>query len=153
MATTLPRSSLPLAKNNKPILKASKCDHSMVHYSSGSSPNSHRSSACETPEDDADQEVIYYHRQDYNGYIRRELYNRVFVDFEVFMKSVLHTPDDWKDIWGLTIAVVKMNGNSMNCHTQYCQKCDQPSLHEKSFYTLFVDTMSAILDALSGSGC
>lgn len=138
---------LLLAKNDKPV-KALGHDPSIVHYSSGSAPKNHGSSAREAPEDDVNQDDC----QDYDFHICEELHNRVFVDFEVFMKSVLHVPHDWKDVWGLAIAVVKTNGNFAKCHAQYCQKCNQPGLHKKSFYTPFVDTMNTVLDALSGSG-
>ena len=151
MATTPPRSSSPLAENNKPLLKASKGDPGIVNYSSNSAPSDRGSSARETLKEDTVQDVRYYDSQDYDHYIRKELYNRVFVDFEVFMKSVLHVPHDWKDAWGPAITAVKTNEIFTKFHTQYCQKCEQPGLPEESFYTPFVDTMSAVLDVLSQS--
>ena len=152
MATTPPRSSSSSAENDKPLFMLSREDPIIIHYSSGSSPDTRGSPVRETPADDVDQEVRYYDRQDYDDLIHEELYNRVFVDFEAFMKTVLHVPADWKDVWGPAIAAVKTNEIFTKFYTQYRQKCDHSGLHKKTFYTPFVDTISAVLDALSGSG-
>jgi len=44
-------------------------------------------------EGDMDQ-VEKYNQGDHNKYILEDLKNQIFVDFEVFMKHILHVPDD-----------------------------------------------------------
>jgi len=43
-----------------------------------------------------------YDCADYEEYTRGDLCCRVFVDYEVFMKHVLHVPNDWETKWKLS---------------------------------------------------
>ena len=46
-------------------------------------------------------------------------YHRVFVDIEVFMKHVLHVPEDWRELWGETIKNIKCNPAFLFAHLNY----------------------------------
>jgi hypothetical protein len=86
---------------------------------------------------------------DYDGYIREDLSSRVFVDFEVFMKSVLHVPEDWKTLWGPAIEAVKADQNFKDYHKDYCRQCAKEGTLEKPFYKPLMNTANAVLDVLS----
>ena len=131
-------------------LKTHNLNHNVVYDAPTSTPISRGTSVRKRQEDDADKDVRFK-REDYDDYIREDFESRVFVDFEVFMKTVLHVPDNWKDAWGPAIAEVKTDTRFTKCHREYCEKCDQPGLHEKSFYEPFVDTANAVLTVLSES--
>ena len=59
-----------------------------------------------TQEPGVDQ-VGKFNPADYDNYIREDLGSRVFVDFDVFIKSVLHAPEDRGSAWGSAIEAVK----------------------------------------------
>ena len=86
---------------------------------------------------------------EYDEYIHEDLNSRVFVDLEVFMKSVLHVPDDWKTMWGPAIEAVKKDPNFYGHHERYHWLCSGPSPAETSFYESLVKTANAALDVLS----
>ena len=111
-------------------------------------PLSRGSSARQKQEEDTDQ-VGRYKREDYDDYIREDLQSRVFVDFEIFMKHVLHVPDDWKTQWEPVIKAVKADSSFKSHHKEYCQHCDESSSQEVSFYKPLMNTANAVLDVLS----
>ena len=101
-------------------------------------------------EGDTDR-VEKFNVADYQGYIREDLKSRVFVDFEVFMKNVLHVPDDWKTAWGLAIEAVKADPNFTKYHEEYCLRCNQFGILEREFYQPLTNIANAVLNVLSRS--
>jgi len=101
-------------------------------------------------EGDTDR-VDKYDRADYEDYIREDLGCRVFVDYEVFMKQVLHVPDDWKTRWGPAIDAVKADGEFKRHHEQYCKMCNEGMTPEKEFYSPLMETANAVLEVVSRS--
>ena len=100
-----------------------------------------------TQEAGADQ-VGKFGRADYDGYIREDLGNRVFVDFEVFMKSVLHVPEDWRTTWGPVIEAVKTDSGFGDRYDDYCDQCNNPDAKEEEFYPHLIATANAVLSVL-----
>ena len=90
-----------------------------------------------------------YARDDYNEYIREDLHSRVFVDFEVFLKSVLHVPPDWKTGWKAMVDAVKADDGFVTHHSQYRRQCGNHSSPEKPFYELLIKTANAVLDVVA----
>jgi hypothetical protein len=113
-------------------------------------PLSLGSSMRQKQEGDTDR-VEKFNRADYDDYIREDLNSRVFVDFEVFMKHVLHVPDNWKTEWGPAIEAVKADPDFKNHHKEYCERCNEFGSHEESFYAPLMNTANAALDVLSRS--
>jgi len=72
--------------------------------------------------------------------------HRVFVDMEVFMKSVLHVPDGWRELWGQTIEDIKKDKVFSFAYACYSNQCDTPGAHESGFYKPLVEMANAILD-------
>jgi hypothetical protein len=93
-----------------------------------------------------------YDRNDYRQYLVEDFEcHRVFVDIEVFMKHILHVPDDWETKWRPTIERIKVNGSFSALHMEYCAERDIHSVREKSFYRPLMDMGNAILDIASES--
>jgi len=113
-------------------------------------PLSLGSSMRQRQEGDTDR-VEKFNREDYDDYIREDLRSRVFVDFEVFMKYVLHVPDDWKTAWGPAIEAIKADPDFKGHHEEYCKQCNKYGSQEESFYAPLVNTANAVLDVLSRS--
>ena len=111
-------------------------------------PISHGSSICTGRGSDTDQ-VDEYDCADYEDYIREDLSSRVFVDYEVFIKHVLHVPDDWKTRWGPAIKMVKADAEFEAHHKEYRGMCGESGTLEKDFYPVLVDMVNDILDVLS----
>ena len=86
---------------------------------------------------------------DYPDYIREDLYSRVFIDFEVFTKSVLHVPSDWKTLWGRAIEAVKENEKFKESLKTYREECDKCDLREKSFLEPLMHAVNTVLDVMS----
>ena len=155
-ATTPPRSpsvesdqdhsSSPLP--TQPVFKTPERKRGSARPAPDITPLSHGSSVRQRQEGDTDR-VERYKREDYDGYIREDLQSRVFVDFEVFMKHVLHVPDDWKTLWGQAIRAVKGDPDFKAHLEEYRRHCDNSSAQEVSFYKPLVDTANAVLDVLS----
>ena len=93
--------------------------------------------------------VDKYNRGDYDDYVREDLKSRVFVDFDVLLKSVLHAPDDWKTRWGLVIEAVKADQKFAKLHEDYCKDCENGNLKEDLFYEPLKETTNAILAVLT----
>lgn len=84
-------------------------------------------------------------RGDNDDYIRR---SRVFIDFEVFMNTVLHVPVDWKTRWGPGIKAIKEDRGFKEHHEQYLQQCINPASSEKSFHEPLTNLTNAIINTL-----
>ena len=113
----------------------------------GLTPLSLGSSIRKRQEGDTDR-VDKYDREDYEDYIREDLSCRVFVDFEVFMKRVLHVPDDWETRWGPAIDAVKASTRFNKHHKDYCELCEESGTLEKNFYPALMETANAVLDVV-----
>ena len=93
-----------------------------------------------------------YKREDYDDYILEDLNKRVFVDFEVLLKSVLHVPPDWRSRWKSAIRAVKRNRKFKEYHGLYCQFCDEGGTVEESFYEPLVGIANTVLGVVFQSG-
>ena len=113
-------------------------------------PLARGSSVRQRQEGDTDR-VEGYKREDYDDYIREDLECRVFVDFEVFMKHVLHVPDDWRTKWAPAIEAVKANRDFTKHLNEYRKHCNTSSAQESSFYKPLVAIANTILGVLSQS--
>jgi len=82
---------------------------------------------------------------------REDLGSRVLVDYEVFMKYVLHVPEDWETDWKPTLDAVKADANFQKFHKNCCGLCDGKKTPEKDFYPPLVHTANAVLDVVSRS--
>ena len=87
---------------------------------------------------------------DYDDYIYEDFKSRVFVDFEVFMKHVLHVPDDWKSVWGPAIEAVKADSDFKRHHEEYCNHRDGLGPRE-TFYRPLMNAANAVLEVVSRS--
>lgn len=114
----------------------------------GLTPPSRGSSVRQRQGGDIDR-IDKYDRHDYEDYIREDLNCRVFVDFEVFMKYVLHVPDDWGTRWRRAINAVKADAEFNENHEKYCKLCEKEGTLEKDFYPPLVDTANAVLKVVS----
>ena len=139
------RSPLP---PTQPEFKTPERKSAVSHPVPDITPLSLGSAMRQTQEDGADR-VKKFNRADYDGYIREDLGSRVFVDFEVFMKCVLHVPDDWRSAWGPAIEAVKADTDFIDHHKAYCGKCNKSDEKENSFYPPLMKTANAALSILS----
>lgn len=62
----------------------------------------------------------------------------VFVDIEIFIKSVLHAPADWKAEWGSIIHSVKRNPDFMKHYLNYRTHHKKCAEREESRYKLLL---------------
>ena len=111
-------------------------------------PNSRGSSILRKQEGDTDR-TDKYDRGDYEGYIREDLSSRVFVDFEVFMKRVLHVPNNWKTRWRKAIGAVERDQKFKQHHQEYCRLCNEGGTQEKDFYPELMEMANAVLVVVS----
>jgi len=72
--------------------------------------------------------------------------HRVFIDIDVFMKNVLHVPDDWRELWKKSIEDIKHDQAFISPHMFYGAECAIPGGQEPGFYKHLVDMSNAILD-------
>ena len=92
--------------------------------------------------------------ESYSGYdncIREDLTGQVFVDFEVFIKHVLHVPNDWRTLWGLAINAVKADSAFNKHRKEYREHCDRIGSQKNTFHRPLMDTANAVLEVLSRS--
>ena len=88
----------------------------------------------------------------YDPYITQALeHHRVFVDIDVFMRTVLHVPDNWKELWGRTIRRIKRDKVFSIAHWDYSRQCGTQGVQEWTFYKPLVDMGNAILDISDSS--
>ena len=70
-----------------------------THPAPDPTPISHGTSILQKLNPNADQ-IQRYDSAKYEQYIVQDFErHRVFVDIDVFMKHVLHVPEDWKELW------------------------------------------------------
>jgi hypothetical protein len=74
-------------------------------------------------------------------------HHRVFVDMEIFMKHVLHVPDNWREVWGPTIERIKRTDAFSNAHHAFTTCCNTKGSREEGLYSPLVAVSNAILDA------
>ena len=87
-----------------------------------------------------------YDSATYEQYIIKDLeHHRVFVDIDVFMKYVLHVPDDWKKVWGPIIEHIKRTGPFLAAHQDFTGQCDSQGVDEKDLYQPLVNMNNEIL--------
>jgi len=77
-------------------------------------------------------------------------HHRVFVDIEVFMKHVLHVPEDWRELWGETIKKIKRDPAFSFAHLDYSSKCRTQGVGGR-FYRPLVDMANAIFSCSESS--
>jgi len=93
-------------------------------------------------------------REEYDDeeHVRKYLRRRVFVDYEVFMKYVLHVPEDWETKWRPALDAVKADANFKKYYENYCGLCGgNGALEQKNSYPPLVETANAVLDVVSRS--
>ena len=82
----------------------------------------------------------------YEQYIAQDFErHRVFIDIDVFMKNVLHVPDNWKTKWGKAIKKIKGSTPFSTAHRDYTRQCGTQGVKEEKFYKPLVDMGNAIL--------
>lgn len=87
----------------------------------------------------------------YEQYIAQDFErHRVFVDMEVFMRHVLHVPENWRKIWGKTIQDIKHSDAFWAALCDYNSKCEIEDTPESSFYEPLVDMVNAVFDFADG---
>ena len=151
MASTPSNSAiLNLAEHLKTVFETPKSQKTLSGAAGFSTPISRGSAARKRQEAFWDQ-AQRYKRKDYDQYIREDLFSRVFIDFDVFLKSVLHAPDDWKTKWERAITEVKKNKKFLESYNAYCEECNRCGGHEVEFYKPLIDTANAVLDVISDS--
>ena len=116
----------------------------------GSTPSARGSGVRKKVEGNSDR-VDNYKCSDYDEYIHHDLRNRVFVDFEVFLKSVLHVPADWKTLWKSDIEAVRKDDRFGEHYNKYRQRCEMEKPGEQSFYKPLMDTANAVLTVISST--
>ena len=140
--------SLPLSTQPQP--KTPERNRSAVRLVPDVTPLSCGSSIRQRQEGDTDR-VEGYDRDDYEECIHEDLKSRVFVDFEVFMKSVLHVPEDWKTQWKSVMKAVETDPEFKQHYEEYRKYCDDWAAREASFYEPLAKMANAVLDVLSRS--
>ena len=92
-------------------------------------------------------EAKRYDSSKYEEYIVQDFErHRVFVDIDVFMKHVLHVPDNWKDLWGETIRQIERDAAFSISYMDYSIQCSIQGAEETRFYKPLVGMTNAILD-------
>ena len=93
---------------------------------------------------DADQ-TPKYDCAKYEEYIAQDFeQHRVFIDIEVFMKHVLHVPENWRELWGESIERIKRDEAFSIAYLDYSFQCKTGGPEER-FYKPLVDMANAIL--------
>jgi len=145
LSATPPRS---LVQPGQFVSKTPKRDASVSRNVPGPTPGNCGAAVRKKVEGNTDRDEGYA-RDDYDDYIREDLNSRVFVDFEVFLKSVLHVPPDWKSKWKATIDAVKADDKFVAHHGEYCCQCGICGSLEKLFYEPLMKTTNAVLDTVA----
>jgi hypothetical protein len=140
-----------LTNSTQPKSKAPRRKRGATRSVPGTTPLTDGSSVGQSQELDADS-VGEYDSTDYENSILQDFErHRVFVDIEVFMKHVLHVPDDWETRWGSTIERIKVTGSFSALYMKYCAECNIRGVQEKKPYGLLMGMGNAILDVASES--
>ena len=77
--------------------------------------------------------------------------HRVFVDMEVFMKHVLHVPDNWRQEWADVIQEIRCGDAFADARLEYNAQCKNSNAKEEKFYKPLVDMVNAVFDGLRSS--
>jgi len=97
-------------------------------------------------EEDEESDRVEY---DDEEHVRKDLRRRVFVDYDVFMKYVLHVPEDWETKWRPPLDVVKADANFNKYYENYCGLCGgNGALEQKNFYPPLTEMANAVLDVV-----
>ena len=143
------RSSLP--PSIQPQLKTPEHEPSATCPMQDTTPLSRGSSIRQRQEGDTDR-VEGYDREDYEEYVHEDLKSRVFVDYEVFMKSVLHVPKDWNTQWKSVIRAVEADPEFQKHCKEYFECCDCSATREELFYRPLAKMTNTVLDIWSEFG-
>lgn len=146
MSITPPLGSL--VQPNNFIAKTPKRDASVSRNVLGYTPGNYGAALRPKVEGNTDRDDGYA-RDDYEEYVREDLNSRVFVDFEVFLKSVLHVPPDWRTKWKEMIDGVKAGDEFVAHHGEYCRQCEIRNSLEEPFYEPLMKTANAALDVVT----
>jgi hypothetical protein len=93
-----------------------------------------------------------YDSSKYEEYIVQDFErHRIFVDMDVFMKSVLRVPDNWQELWRGTIEEIKRDETFLVAYCEYNRQCEITGAGETRFYEPLVNMANAILDFSSNS--
>ena len=155
-ATAQPRSPEPSVERDQvhlslPSSTPSEFETSERKPASGIALLSRGSSARRWQEGDVDR-VDGYGRGNCDEYVHQDIKNRIFVDFEVFMKSVLHVPQDWRIRWSRAIEVIRTDPEFKQYHEEYFKRCANLTSQERSLYEHLMEAVNAVLAVLSRSG-
>jgi len=115
-------------------------------YPRGATPNPYGSAIISKLEPDTGQPVKPSISK-YEHYIAQDFqHHRVFVDMEVFMKNVLHVPDNWMKVWGRTIQEIKRNDAFSTALHEYNSQCEAKGAPESKFYGPLVNMVDAVFE-------
>jgi hypothetical protein len=161
MPTTTPSSSrsppdqpdqttLSTSPSAQCVPKAPESKQDATHSARESTPVSVGTAIFQKLNPETDQ-APKYDSAKYEEYIAQDFErHRVFVDIDVFMKSVLHVPENWKRLWGQTIRQIRNNKAFLIAYTDYSRECETRGGQEQRFYKPLVDMTNAILDFSTG---
>jgi len=76
-------------------------------------------------------------------------HHRVFVDIDVFMETVLHVPENWRELWGRTIKRIKRDETFLISYWDYLHECQIQGAKDSNFYRLLVNIANVVLDFLT----
>ena len=143
------RSSARLSSTINPTTqlepKTPQHDRDVTHSTRFSTPISVGTAILRKVEADTDQ-TIKYNREKYEQYIAQDFErHRVFVDIDVFMKHVLHVPDNWEELWGRTIRQIKRDRDFAKAIWDYTRQCGTQGVQEVTFYNPLVHIANTIL--------
>ena len=137
-APSPPSSVQPAPQTPKSHLSAALREPDPTPYSRGT--------ASRTKQDPDPDRNGGYKCDEYDDYVREDLNSRVFVDFGVFIKTVLHAPADWETKWKRVIDAVKEDTGFKKHHSKYRGLCDTYGGQEVKFYEPLVNTIKSILE-------
>ena len=148
MSTTPSHSFLPLAgKPNQIRSETLGPDHSAPH--DAPDPTTFDSSTRKGQEDDPDS-VKECEREEYDN-VYQDLGSQVFIDFEVFLQSVLRIPHHWKTSWGPAIEGVKVDQEFSTHHREYRRQCRGYGSVGQSFSDVLMKIANSVTDVMSAS--
>jgi len=141
----------PLSPSTRSGPKTPERKRDATHSARDSTPISVGTSILQKLRPDTEN-VAKYDSAKYEQYIAQDFeHHRVFVDIDVFMKNVLHVPDNWKELWGRTIRRIKRDRTFSTAHWDYSRQCGTQGVQEWRFYKPLVDMGNAILDFFGSS--
>ena len=142
--TDQPRSIFPLP--TPPVPRTPKRKHSAIESAPNLTPTTRGTSVLQALKNAAN-EAKKYDSSKYEEYIVQDFErHRVFVDIDVFMRHVLHVPDNWKELWGGIINKIERDKDFSTSYIDYSRQCSTPGGEEKRFYKPLVGMTNAILD-------